>query len=413
MPERITNVHDELIAALYAAATEMLPASRPLELLAELTRSDKVLAAHFNFDQRRGAITASHNVEPHFIETYEELYSSQNPWLARASYFQAEGLVWRGNEIIETARLKETEFFKLFLYGQGIERTAHIVVRVRGPEVFHVILTRRPNAEDYDDAAIEICRLYARHARQAIEIANAGATRRFVQDGFGIAIDEMAAGVALVEPPSTILHMNQTFAAFIGSLNGSSLGSQLARPPGLSQFPGSRPAEARLPRPLAEALAANPVPSYCTIQTGVDEGTRPISVGIRPIRMRGGPGGISRSGFILVYRGSDVGLEIEEAPLRAAYFLTAAEARICAGLVSGENVHVLSERLGISPQTARTHLKRIYDKTSTTRQSELLRVLMTFAYRRKPAAVPAAEHRLLVAPTVLPLRHDRGLLHKE
>src|SRR6185295_1653964 len=107
---------------------------------------------------------------------------------------------------------------------------------------------------------------------------------------------------------------------------------------------------------------ANPVPSYCTIHTSVDEGERPISVGIRPVQMGGGHGAISRTGFILLYRGADVGLEVDEAPLRTAYALTAAESRVCAGLVSGENVHVLSERLGISPQTARTHLKRIYDK---------------------------------------------------
>lgn len=410
MSERFARACDELIAAIYGAASELLPPSRPLELLAELTRSDKALAAQFNVDQRRGAIYASFNVEPHFIDTYNELYASQNPWLARASYFQAEGLVWRGSEIVEAARLNESEFYKLFLYGQAIGPTAHLVVRVRDADVFHVMLTRRTNSEEYDDAALDICRLYARHARQAIEISNSGATQRFVQEAFGNAIDEMAAGVALVEPPSTILRMNQTFAAFINRLQG---GSSPARPAGLSRFPGARRNEARLPRPLAEALATDPVPSYCTIHTSVDEGERPFCVGIRPVEMSGGHGATARRGFILLYRGADVGLDIDEAPLRNAYSLTAAESRICAALVSGENVHTLSERLGISPQTTRTHLKRIYDKTATTRQAELLRVLMTFSFRKKPPSVPGAASRNLVAPPVFPLRPDRSLFQKD
>jgi DNA-binding CsgD family transcriptional regulator len=121
--------------------------------------------------------------------------------------------------------------------------------------------------------------------------------------------------------------------------------------------------------------------------------------------------GSSRSGFVLLARAAESAYEVDEAPLRAAYQLTAAEARVCSGLISGENVHTLSARLGISPQTARTHLKRIYDKTGTTRQAELLRVLMTFAYRKPPARPVEAQRPTL--SNVVALRLDRGLAKNE
>ncbi len=395
-----------MIAALYAAAAELTPPSRPLELLADLTRSDKAFAAWFNLEQRRGAILATFNVEPHFIETYAELYSSQNPWLARASYFQAEGLVWRGSEIVDPARLKETEFYKLFLYGQAIGTTLHLVVRVRGPEVFHVMLTRRAGADEFDAAAIEMCRLYASHARQAFDIADAGATRRFVQGGVDRAIDDICVGVAIVEPPATVLHMNPTFATLLSAVQTPAKPAASAIH-GFSRF--AKAQDARLPRALVDVLSANPVPSFCNISTG-DE-TRPLSVGIRPLRVPGGRAGGSRAGFVLLARAAECAYDMDEAPLRAAYQLTAAEARICSGLISGDNVHTLSGRLGISPQTARTHLKRIYDKTGTTRQAELLRLLMTFAYRKAPAR-PVETHRP-VSSNVVALRLDRGLARKE
>ena len=400
-----------MIAALYASAADLLPPSRPLELLVELTRSDKAFAAQFNLDQKRGAIVATFNVEPHFIETYTELYAGQNPWLGRASYFQAEGLVWRGSDIVEPARLKETEFYKLFLYGQAIGPTVHLVIRVRGADVFHVMLTRRTGADDYDAAALDICRLYTGHARQASEISDAGSMRRFVQDGFDTAVDEVATGVAIVEPPATILHMNASFAAFV-----TGAATPVRRPPDAFPRPArfSRPqVEVRLPRPLVEALGARPVPSFCNIRIDTDEGMRPTSVGIRPIRMSGGLGGSPRSGFVLIARTAEASFEMDEAPLRAAYLLTAAEARVCSALITGENVHMLSLRLGISPQTARTHLKRIYDKTGTTRQAELLRLLVTFAYRKPPARPAEPERRTVMRSNVLPLRPEQWIERKD
>ena len=392
MHGRPSNARDELVASLYAAAAGIVPTSRPLELLSELTRSDKAFAAHFNFDRQRGKILASFNVEPHNVENYQEIYASKNPWLARASYFQAEGLVWRGSEIVDLARLKETEFYKLFLYGQLIENTAHLVVRVRGSDVFHVMLTRRRDAEDYDDAAFEICRLFAYHARHAFEITDASAARQFIEEACNTAIDELAAGVAVIEPPTTILHMNQTFAALVEGFRGA---STLPKPRSIISPPFARrfATDAKLPRPLAEALATHPVPSSCVVHPTADEGARPIAIEIRPVKLRSMPGALARNGFILLSRSPDCEIEVDEPALRASYGLTPAEARVCAALVSGENIHLLSDRLSISPQTARTHLKRIYDKTSTTRQPELVRLLMSFAYRKptKPPVAPARQ----------------------
>ena len=409
MQERFSKLEHEMIAALYASAAELVPPSRPLELLVELTRSDKAFLAWFDLEKKRGGILATFNVEPHFIETYNELYAAQNPWLARESYFQAEGLVWRGAEIVEPARLRETEFYKLFLYGQAIGPTLHLVVRVREPVVFHVMLTRRSNSEDYDSAAVELCRHYAAHARRAFDVSDAGATRRFVLQAADAAIDELAAGVAIVEAPSTVLHSNATFEALLSAVQAP----LKPQTPAVQRFLRlSKPnREVRLPKPLIDALSANPVPGFCNISTGLE--TRPLTVGIRPLRLSGPGGGDSRQGYVLIARAAETAFEVDEAPLRAAYQLTAAEARICSALISGDNVYVLSERLGISPQTARTHLKRIYDKTGTTRQAELLRLLMTFAYRRPPVRGTDAPRPGTAASNVLALRPDQRFTSKE
>jgi len=408
----LSTANDELVAAIYAAAAESVPPSRPLEILAELTRSDKAFYAHYDFLQQQGAVLASFNVEPHNIDSYRDIYASQNPWLARASYFQAEGLVWRGSDIVDLPRLRETEFYKLFLYGQVIENTAHLVIRVRGADLLHVMLTRRRDAEDYDEGAIEICRLYAFHARRALEISDTAVNWRFMEEGFSAAADEVATGVALVQAPATVLHMNRTFSAL---LNGGSASQPSPFKPGMPpRLPGRRPMQARLPRPLIDALAARPVPTFCLVDPVDHEDERPIPVLIRPVQLQGSADGRAPNGFLLICRSSKSEIEVDEGALRTAYALTAAEARVCAALVGGENVHVLSEHLGISPQTARTHLKRIYDKTETTRQPELLRLLFAFSHRKlpKPAPTVLADRSGLVKSAAFPWLSGKSLSQK-
>lgn len=62
--------------------------------------------------------------------------------------------------------------------------------------------------------------------------------------------------------------------------------------------------------------------------------------------------------------------------IAAAYGLTAAETRLLAAIVDGKSVETAAERLRISRATARTHLQHIFAKTYTSRQAELIRLVV-------------------------------------
>ncbi len=59
-----------------------------------------------------------------------------------------------------------------------------------------------------------------------------------------------------------------------------------------------------------------------------------------------------------------------------AYGLTAAEAVVAQLLLRGNSNAVVAERLNISLETARTHVRRLLAKTGTHRQSDLILVLL-------------------------------------
>lgn len=74
----------------------------------------------------------------------------------------------------------------------------------------------------------------------------------------------------------------------------------------------------------------------------------------------------------------DPDLFVDEKALISIYGLTRGEAALAARLVKGKSIEAAADELFISPHTARTHLKRIFLKTDTHRQPELvLRILFT------------------------------------
>lgn len=74
----------------------------------------------------------------------------------------------------------------------------------------------------------------------------------------------------------------------------------------------------------------------------------------------------------------DMGLIVDERALVSLYGLTRGEASLAARLVQGKSIEEAADELFISPHTARTHLKRIFMKTDTHRQPELVvRMLLT------------------------------------
>jgi len=64
------------------------------------------------------------------------------------------------------------------------------------------------------------------------------------------------------------------------------------------------------------------------------------------------------------------------AHLQVRFGLTPAEAAVALQMLAGDGILACSRRLGVSETTARTHLRHVFQKTRTSRQAELVRVLL-------------------------------------
>lgn len=82
--------------------------------------------------------------------------------------------------------------------------------------------------------------------------------------------------------------------------------------------------------------------------------------------------------FVLTVDDPESAIERKLAEVGEACGLTRTEERMLALIVEGLDTIIAAKRLGIAPTTARTHLQRLFTKTGTARQSELVRFVATY-----------------------------------
>lgn len=84
--------------------------------------------------------------------------------------------------------------------------------------------------------------------------------------------------------------------------------------------------------------------------------------------------------------------------LRQLYRLTGAEALLAAALADGETLAGYAARRGITEGTVRIQLKQLFGKTGTSRQADLVRLLLQSPVRRgtpaRPAGVASLSHAI-------------------
>ena len=105
-------------------------------------------------------------------------------------------------------------------------------------------------------------------------------------------------------------------------------------------------------------------------------GAHPLSLAVVPLNIEMETLGDRGRIAAIFVTDPDSPLDSDEQYLRELYALTAGEARLTSLLLEGKSVEQAATAMGITVNTARTRLKRIYSKTGVRRQPELVRRLL-------------------------------------
>ena len=102
----------------------------------------------------------------------------------------------------------------------------------------------------------------------------------------------------------------------------------------------------------------------------------PLSVIVAPVSAHRSAVFQENPSIIVCVTDPEAGVAQPQQQLCDLFGLTAAEARVALELVEGGSPREISEKLGVSFYTVRAHLVRIFDKTQTKRQSELVALIL-------------------------------------
>lgn len=212
-------------------------------------------------------------------------------------------------------------------------------------------------------------RLIAPHLRRAVTISHLLDIRQLEAATLAATLDLQASAILLVDAAMVLVHANSAGIALL------ELGSPIRSVAGCL----------KAPYPLADDALASAVQQSTRNEAGL--GRRGIGVPLRDAE------GTAFVVHVMPLRGSDIRAnlsaravaalfvapastppQLPAAALTLLYDLTPSETRIVELIASGRTSADISVELGIAPSTVKTHLLRIFDKTGTGRQAELIRL---------------------------------------
>ena len=206
---------------------------------------------------------------------------------------------------------------------------------------------------------------------QAVAISDALNHAAIRSDALEATLNAFTSGVYLTDRHGQIIYMNRAAERQISASNAIRVeNSHLS--------PIDRKARLALDRAINEATgdeADRPIGGF-TIALAAGDNAGLIAT-VLPLA-RGEPQSGAFGGMVAIFvQDPTVMPSFPEQAFAELYGLTRSELRVLLAMVPGLSVKEAAEVLGVGENTAKTHLQHIHSKTSTSKQTELIRLFMS------------------------------------
>ncbi|MDP6350622.1 MAG: hypothetical protein QF926_07075 [Alphaproteobacteria bacterium] len=212
----------------------------------------------------------------------------------------------------------------------------------------------------------------AAHVGRAVTLHRTVLGRRVQWAAANRLLDAVPVGIALVDSACRVLHANRMAEIILTERDGLGLDRGLLTTP--------QPKDTtRLRRAVVQVAGAGDGPERTPVGVLRIERPsmmRPWLLVVLPVDVGGPEEGISRMAAVFVADG-DRAPEIPPEVLERLFAVTPAEARLLVALVDGNSLDEAAEMFQVSKNTLRNQLNQLFRKTETSKQSELVRLVLT------------------------------------
>jgi DNA-binding CsgD family transcriptional regulator len=328
-------------------------------------------AANFfwqDLSKERAGVFHSVGIDPVFLQSYFDIYTRFNPFYPAAAYFPP-GEVFGSPEILPMSELIQTRFYNEWLKPQGLADTLAVNLEKSAKSVAALAIIWADEDGLVDESARRRLRLIVPHMMRASSISQVVAEHLRGNVALGAALDQIAAGVFLVDGAGRLVFANEP------ARNLLTTGDLLRDGPlGLAAI------DQNANRALQSALTAlgrSVIKSTASAILLKVEGHERWMAHVLPLNSSKGPRpavGYSAVAAIFVRKAAIETASALETVARL-YRLTGSELRVLSAVLEIGGVPDIADTLGISESTVRTHLKRLFQKTGSHRQVDLAKLV--------------------------------------
>lgn len=369
-----------LIDALYEAA--LRPEQWPVFLsqLSEVLDGRLVAFLHQDTRRRGDDVASLVGIDSTDWRVYAEHFAALNPWISGEERCLQPGLVSLDDEIFPVSSLVRTEFFNDFLKPRRLDHMMGATIGRDGSTFTNLSMHRGRESGPFGQDERQLLERLMPHLQRVVQIHQrlAGAERGRI---LAEAADHLTAGLLMTDARGRILYANRAAEEMVAGTDGLALVD--------GQLRAARSEENARLRTLVGATASgegrDPDVSGGLLRVSRPSGRRPYLLVVAPVR---GPREawlvLERPAAVVFVTDPERQIEPDADMLARAYGLTPAEIRMASRLTAGDSVTDAADVLGVTRETARTHLRNLLQKTDTHRQSELIALLLRSELPRRP-----------------------------
>lgn len=282
------------------------------------------------------------------------------------------GTVRTVQEHMPREELLKTEFYQRYMKPSGVY---HILgADMSAPDGFKARLraTRGKNSADFGELEKQITAMILPHLQQAIQlhlrIARMATERNLYED----AIDHLQMGAVILDENVKVLRTNQVAENLFQARYGLRVASGRL-------LVGNRDENIRFRALIEEVLLAHKrsEPGFIrAFKINRSDGNSGLGLLIRPVPMVEASSGEQNPSVAIFFSDPQQPRSATIDVLKQLFEFTPSEASLSLLLANGLTLDEASEELGITRNTAKSHLSAIFSKTGVTRQPKLVQLIL-------------------------------------
>jgi DNA-binding CsgD family transcriptional regulator len=325
----------------------------------------------------------SFGIEPRFAESYAECYAKLDPLMV-AMFSREIGDVASAAELVPRSEFVESRFYKDWAQPQGWAQSVQVNLDKSPTSFVYLSLWRSGTRGSMDWPAMDRLRLIASHLRRAVLVRKVVDHHTAEAATLGDTIDGIGPGLFFVNADAHILEANANGRAMLEQ-------GTLVRAHGGRLVPADRDAEQGLMEIFCRfesgsaASSVRPASVLLSVRAG-----EPFVAHVLPLidgtRRRTGSAYTAVAAVFVQKASFD--LPSSREVIAKSYKLTPTELRVLFAIVEVGGVPRVSEAMGVSVATVKTHLRRLFDKTGTDRQAGLVKLVAAYANPLLVSSVP-------------------------